>query len=214
MKILAVGAHLDDIELACGGTLAKAVSQQHVVKMLVMSQSGYTGLDGKLKRDNDVAVREGIHAAYMLGICDIDILDCETKNIPYHSDNVEKIERVINEFDPDVIFTHWVFDTHQAHEGVSKSTISAARRKNIIYMYEPIAPSGRSYQPFRPQLYSDITGFLDKKLDSLREHKTEYNKYGEGWIQGVNARAIYRGYEMGVECAEAFEVLRSEFILG
>ena len=59
MKILAIGAHLDDIELACGGTLAKAISNKHQVKMLVMSESGYTNYDGKVMRTPRDAVQEG-----------------------------------------------------------------------------------------------------------------------------------------------------------
>lgn len=213
MKILAVGAHLDDIELACGGTLAKALSNKHVVKMLVMSKSGYTGLDGAIKRDNNVAVNEGIAAAKKLGVEDIQILDFDTKDIRYESKTIEAIEKCIVEYEPDIIFTHWAFDTHQAHEGVAKSTITAARKKNTIYMYEPIAPSGRSYHPFRPQVYSDITEFINNKIESLKEHKTEYAKYGENWIEGVEARARFRGYEMGVKYAETFEVLREELTL-
>ena len=50
MKVLAVGAHLDDIELACGGTLAKAIDKGHQVKMIVMSESGYTNYDGRIMR--------------------------------------------------------------------------------------------------------------------------------------------------------------------
>ena len=62
MKILAVGAHLDDIELAAGGTLAKACEAGHTVKVLIMSKSGYTNKDGKVQRSNEIAVKEGIHA--------------------------------------------------------------------------------------------------------------------------------------------------------
>ena len=59
MKILAVGAHLDDIELACGGTLAKAMRAGHEVKVIIMSKSGYTNSDGKTMREDDIAVQEG-----------------------------------------------------------------------------------------------------------------------------------------------------------
>lgn len=213
MRILAVGAHLDDIELACGGTLAKALNRNHSVKMFVMSKSGYKGLDGEIKRNDSVAVLEGEEAARKLGVSDIEILDFDTKDIRYESKTIEAIERCIVGYKPDIIFTHWAFDTHQAHEGVAKSTITAARRKNTIYMYEPIAPSGRSYHPFRPQVYSDITEFIDHKIAALKEHKTEYAKYGENWIEGVEARARFRGYEMGVKYAETFEVLREELTL-
>ena len=118
-------------------------------------------------------------------------------------------------YDPDVIFTHHPFDTHQAHAGVSNATVAAARRRNTVFFYEPITPSGRSYVAFRPQLYVDIGQTIEKKLTSLREHKSEYNKFGaEDWIEGVYARCGFRGYEIGKKYAEAFEVLRVEMGFG
>ena len=83
MKILAVGAHLDDIEIACGGTLAKAIQSGHQVKVLIMSKSGYTNISGKVQRSDDVAVREGTNALHTLGVQDIEILDFPTKDIPF-----------------------------------------------------------------------------------------------------------------------------------
>ena len=65
--IVAIGAHLDDIELAAGGTLAKAVRDGHDVHMIVMSQSGYTDYDGNVKRTNEIAMQEGKNAAKVLG---------------------------------------------------------------------------------------------------------------------------------------------------
>ncbi len=211
MKILAIGAHLDDIEIACGGTLAKAAQAGHMVKVLIMSKSGYTNNDGKIQRSNDVAVEEGINALHTLGIEDIQILDFPTKDIPFCSDVVHEIDLVIAEFDPDVILTHHPFDTHQAHEGVSKATIAAARRKNTVFFYEPITPSGRSYVAFKPHLYVDIEPTLDNKIESLKCHTSEYNKFGaEDWIEGVRCRCGFRGYEIGKKFAEAFEILRLE----
>lgn len=211
MKILAVGAHLDDIEIACGGTLAKALEAGHQVKVLIMSRSGYTSKDGKVQRSDEDAVREGTNALHVLGVQDITILDFNTKDIPFESDVVNPIDVCISEYQPDIIFTHHPFDTHQAHEGVAKSTIAAARRKNTVFFYEPISPSGRSYVAFHPQLYIDIEGTVDKKIAALREHKTEYNKFGgEDWVTGVHARCGFRGYEIGKKYAEAFEILRLE----
>ena len=85
MKILAVGAHLDDIEIACGGTLAKAVKAGHQVKVLIMSKSGYTNKEGKVQRSDEIAVVEGKRALHRLGIQDIEILDFPTKDIPFQS---------------------------------------------------------------------------------------------------------------------------------
>lgn len=211
MKILAIGAHLDDIEIACGGTLAKAIENGHEVKVLIMSKSGYTNINGDIQRSDNDAVKEGKSAFTKLGISDVNILDFETKDIPFRSDVVNAIDIVINNFNPDIIFTHHPFDTHQAHEGVAKATIAAARRKNTIFFYEPITPSGRSYVAFKPTLYVDINDTIDKKLEALREHKSEYHKFGgEDWVTGVNCRAGFRGYEIGKKWAEAFEMLRLE----
>lgn len=211
MRILAVGAHLDDVEIACGGTLAKAIDAGHIVKVLIMSKSGYTNKEGNVQRSDEVAVEEGTRALQTLGIRDIEILEFPTKDIPWRSDVVNAIDVCISEFDPDIVFTHHPFDTHQAHAGVSSATIAAARRRNTVFFYEPISPSGRSYVAFRPQLYVDIGSTVDKKVASLREHKSEYHKFGgEDWIEGVHARCGFRGYEIGKKYAEAFEVLRIE----
>ena len=215
MKILAVGAHLDDIEIACGGTLAKAIENGHQVRVLIMSKSGYTNKEGRMQRSDEVAVEEGTNALHALGIQEIQILDFPTKDIPWRSDVVNAIDLCIADYDPDVIFTHHPFDTHQAHAGVSNATVAAARRRNTVFFYEPITPSGRSYVAFRPQLYVDIGQTIEKKLASLREHKSEYHKFGaEDWIEGVYARCGFRGYEIGKKYAEAFEVLRVEMGFG
>ena len=211
MRILAIGAHLDDIEIACGGTLAKAIESGHDVKTLIMSKSGYTNKEGKVQRPDDVAVEEGTNALHALGVKDIEILDFSTKDIPWHSDVVNAIDVCISDYKPDIIFTHHPFDTHQAHAGVSNATIAAARRKNTVFFYEPITPSGRSYVAFKPDLYVEIESTIEKKITALKEHKSEYNKFGaEDWIAGLHARCGFRGYEIGKRYAEAFEVLRIE----
>lgn len=211
MKILAIGAHLDDIEIAAGGTLAKAVENGHEVKVLIMSKSGYTNKEGQTQRSDDVAVEEGLRALHTLGIEDIEILDFPTKDIPFCSDVVNAIDLRMSEFDPDIIFTHHPFDTHQAHEGVAKASIAAARRKNTVFFYEPIQPSGRSYVAFKPVMYVDIEQTIEKKIASLKCHESEYHKFGgEDWVEGVKCRCGFRGYEIGKKYAEAFEVLRLE----
>ena len=131
MKILAIGAHLDDIEIACGGTLAKAVDAGHEVKVLIMSKSGYTNKEGGVQRSDEIAVEEGLNALHKLGVQDIEILDFATKDIPFHSDVVNEIDLRMAAMHPDIIFTHHPFDTHQAHEGVEVyCACIAVTRKN------------------------------------------------------------------------------------
>ena len=63
MKVIAFGAHLDDIELACGGTLARAVHQGHVVKMVCLTRSAYDNFQGHVLRTEETALEEGRVAA-------------------------------------------------------------------------------------------------------------------------------------------------------
>ena len=209
MKIIAVGAHLDDIEISCGGLLADAVMAGHVVKMIVMSQSEYAHYDGRVWRTREQALEEGIEAARLLGVEDLEVLEFPTKDVPYDSSSVEALDSRITPFNPDVISTHWVYDTHQAHRNTALATISAARHFNNILMYEPMWPSGRSYQGFRGQCYYGVSEEgVKRKAAALMAHKSQYEKYGKMWLDAVTARGIYRGYEIGIAYAECFEVVR------
>lgn len=213
MKILAIGAHLDDIEITCGGTLMQAIDNGHQVKAVVLSKSGYKNFDGIVGRTDEDAVSEGKNAMEILRVEDFTVLDFPNKYMQFSGDMVEALDKIISEYDPDMIFTHHPQDTHQDHVAVSHSTIAAARRKNNIYFYEPVYPSGRSYVPFKPQLFIPLLKCqVEDKLEALRMHVTEYNKFGkEDWLKNVEARARFRGSEVGREFAECFEVLRTEF---
>jgi LmbE family N-acetylglucosaminyl deacetylase len=156
-SILAVRAHLDDIELGCGGTLAAARANGADVHMIVMSRSAYANYDGSTLRTEEQAEAEGQAAAAIIGATSIDILDFPTKDIPYDVSTVEALNRRFDGLRPDLIIAHSPHDTHRSHRAVADVMISAGRHYRSILMYEPIFPSGRSHLPFRPQAYVDIT---------------------------------------------------------
>lgn len=210
LRIVAIGAHPDDIELACGGTLARAVANEHEVMMVVVTGKSSTDHHDKYIRTDDEALNEQKKACKTLGIDNLKVLEFEDQQVPYSVELVSKLDTIINEFDPDIIFTHFVFDTHQDHVRTAHSTLSAARRQNTILLYEPINPSGRGYVSFRPQVYIDITDSIDIKIEALKVHESQYKKYGKEWIEALKARAKYRGFEMGCKYAECFEIVRME----
>jgi LmbE family N-acetylglucosaminyl deacetylase len=217
MKIIAIGAHLDDIELACGGTLAKATSKGHDVRMLVMSKSGYKHYSGNYGRSEEDATSEGKKAAAILGVKSLKIFDFPNKDVPNDSTVVETLNKEFDEFQPDLIMTHWHFDTHKSHMNTALATVAAGRYFNSIIMYEPFPPAGRSYAAFHPQLYVDITETIDIKLKALATHESELKKYGPEWVNTIKARAQLRGFELisndaqRLKYAEVFEVVRLNF---
>ena len=110
LKILAIGAHGDDIELACGGTLAKAIEHNHEVKMVLVTGNGSSDHNDVTIRTDGIAEQEAKAAAKVLGVSKLHILGYQDTCVPYSADLVAKLDEIIGEFKPDIVFTHFVFD--------------------------------------------------------------------------------------------------------
>jgi LmbE family N-acetylglucosaminyl deacetylase len=207
-NILAVSAHADDVEIGCGGTVALHAQNGDNVYILVMTSSFYTNYDGQILRNKTEGDFEEKEGASILGGKLIN-LGFETKEVPYSSKTVELINKIIDEYNIDIIYTHWYHDTHQDHMRTTQSVLAAGRYVKNILMYEPEYPAGRSYLGFRNQYYVDIGSTFEKKMKAILKHKSQVKKYGEElFLSAIEARARHRGYETGVKYAECFEVIR------
>jgi len=206
-NILAIGAHADDVEIGCGGTVAQHVKQGDNVILLIMAESSYTDYNGNVLRSIDEGVSEEENAAKVLGVKLIN-LGFKTKEVPYSPKSIEAINRVIDDYGTDTIYTHWYHDTHQDHKRTTQSVLSAGRYVKNILMYEPEYPAGRSYLGFRNQYYVDISSTFEIKMNALKCHESQVKKYGGGFLEAIEARARHRGYEIGNKYAECFEVIR------
>lgn len=197
--ILAFAAHPDDLEISVGGTLAK------------LSRKGYEvlGIIVTVPYNKEKRIKEAEKGAKILGI-DIEILDFDPNELIFRRKLVKEFDRIINQTNPEIIFTHWIHDSHQDHESVSKATIASARKNNAsLYMYEQTIPGGITPFAFRPQMFVDITDVIDIKINSTLAHESEVSKIGkEKWIEGILGRCMYRGRQINVKYAECFEVVK------
>ena len=201
-KILCIGAHPDDLEVGMGGTIAKLVSQDHDVTMLVILVDEYHLMDVR-----EIEARE---SAMILG-ANIEFMKIKLDEMVYSRKLIQKFDEYIYTIDPEIVFTHWLNDSHQDHQIVAKTTISALRKnKCSLYMYEECIPGGITPFSFKTQLYIKIDEFIDQKINALKKHKTQLkNLHHENlWIYGVKGRAQYRGYQINSKFAEAFEVIK------
>ena len=214
MKALFVGAHFDDIELIMGGTVAKFSSHdnRHQAYCIVTSDSSYTNYKGEEVRSLDRALTEGIQGLQTLGVSEdrIYLLNFPTKSVPYDEVIIEQLDEIIHDIRPDLIFTHYMNDSHQDHFNTARAVISAARYQNTILMGEALYPSNVAHRgAFRPVVYTDITSTFNYKLKAIQCHQGEIQNHSF-WIDQVTALGRTRGIEVGSQYAEAFEPVKME----
>lgn len=210
MKILAIGAHYDDLELSAGGTIARFCKEGHEVFVNIVTASDYTSYNGEMLRDKYEAEKEGINGLKTLGVKEFKIkcLNFETKKVPFSYELIESINRSIDIIKPDLIISHHMYtESHQDHVNTAKCVMAAARRCNTIWAFEPLYPSKLSSIPFRPTKYIDISNFINVKIHSIKQHISQFAKYPY-WIDLITSLARLRGIEINKMYAESYEVIK------
>jgi LmbE family N-acetylglucosaminyl deacetylase len=205
-NILAIGAHFDDIELGCGGTIARHVFNGDNVVMLVVTNSAYYNYDGVAIRTMDTAQREGRDAAKILGVKQLLSSGLETKTLQYGFELIEIINKVIDDNGIDIVYTHWDKDVHQDHSAIGRATLNAGRHVKNILMYR--SNWYHTTAEFRGNYYSDISDFITTKIDAVKAHKNEYEKFGQGWVDFFINENSNAGKKIGCKYAEAFEIVK------
>ena len=205
-SVIATGAHFDDIELGCGGTIARHVADGDHVVMLVLTDSAYYNYDGTPVRSAEVARKEGEAAAKILAVDELIAVGLKTKTLQYDFRLIEKINEVIDKVEADIVYTHWDKDVHQDHSAIGRATFSAARHSRNLLMYR--SNWYHSSSEFRGNYYSDITGFMDTKIACVKAHDNEFKKFGQGWVDFFVNENLNAGKEIGVEYAEKFEIIK------
>lgn len=199
MRILALGAHPDDIEAGCGGTLIKYAENGHRIFLMVMTQGGQGG---------SAAVRrkEQAQAAKLLQAEQVFWGGYKDTELPLGRHLIQTVERIVKEIDPHFIFVNYHDDTHQDHRHLAMSTITATRYTKNVLFYE-----GPTTQNFAPTVFVDIEQALDRKIRSLQAHASQVKKTN---IEGlsiadlVRSSAHFRGIQGRVKNAEGFLPLR------
>jgi LmbE family N-acetylglucosaminyl deacetylase len=197
LRILAIGAHPDDLEIAAGATLARVFDRGHQVFGLVMTHGARGGNAG-------VRPQEAREGGKFLGFTQVKIMDFNDTHLTEQSDEmVQVIEELVQQVKPDIILTHSIHDVHQDHQAVYEATLRAGRAQSSILCYE--SPSVT--QDFRPTFYVDVKDYAQVKIESVRTHWDQRDKpyMKEEQIRG---KLAFRGGQAKVGYAEGFEVVR------
>jgi len=202
LKIVCVGAHPDDPESGCGGTLARYSAGGHKVTILYLTR-GERGIPGKsLDEAARIRTAEAQTASGILGAVPrfAGQIDGATEV------NAARIQSFVALFQaeaPDVVFTQWPIDSHPDHQAASTLAMRAyfaARTKFVVYFYE--VDSGFQTMGFNPTHYVDITPVREKKKAALFAHRSQDGE--QIYREHHEIMENYRGREAGVRAAEAF----------
>jgi LmbE family N-acetylglucosaminyl deacetylase len=199
MNILAIGAHPDDIEYGCAGTMIKYAERGHHIFLMVLT-SGQEGGSTEIRQQEQEA------AAEIMKVQKVFWGDYHDTQLPLNKELIEKIEDVLGEVKPDLILVNYGDDTHQDHRILTQATMSATRYvRNVLFFEVPTT------QNFNPQVFVDISDTLEQKFKVLEAHASQVMKTNiEDMyiIELAQASATFRGIQGRVKFAEAFAPLR------
>ena len=205
MNILAIGAHFDDIELGCGGALARHVAKGDNVYAYVATVSGFVSHDEKRVRTNEEAQKEGRKA---MGILGVELIEgsFNTLEVEFEEALNVQIVKTVEEKNIDVVYTHWTGDVHHDHQAVARASLHSCRHVPRMLMYR--SNWYHSTLEFRGNFYIDITDHWKTKEMAVRAHESEMERTGHKWIEFFRNEAKNAGQRIGVKYAEVFEVVK------
>lgn len=197
-RLLFVGPHPDDVELGCGGAIAR-FSQQAEIAYLILSPC----LEDP-RNANILAEAEA--AASVLGIDRASMIVEDLPRRTFH-DRREDIRRILiaarDRLEPDLVFCPSLRDVHQDHEVTAEETLRLFRDVSVVAYESP-----RSSLDFQPNLYLTLSeDHLETKTRALMSYKSQFDRYYfEPDI--IRSFARMRGAQCRERYAEAFETMR------
>jgi len=221
VDVLAIGAHPDDVELGCGGTIAKLISEGKKVAILDLTE-GELGTRGT----NETRAIEAKNAAEILGISARENLKMKDGFLINSEEYQLRIIKAIRTYQPEIVFCNAVDDRHPDHAKAAKLVSDACFLSGLIKI--ETEESGKKQEKWRPKqvfhyiqwknlepdFVIDISGFLDKKIESCLAYKTQFYDptstepttpiSSKSFLDSITYRAQDLGRLAGVEYAEGF----------
>lgn len=193
-KVLALGAHPDDLELGCGATLAKLARNGVDVTAVVFSR-GDQGVQVEANRADETE-----RALRSLGVTSIHQHDFPDTRLHEHlNELIATIEGHVADIAPERVFTMFDADRHQDHRAVYQASAVACRRVPQILGYE--TPS--SYPHFVPTVFEPVDEFIEAKVRALKMHESQGTRLYMHEDK-IRSAAHFRGVQVDLGQTEGF----------
>ena len=177
-RVHIIAAHPDDELLGCGGAILYHLNKGDKVRITIVAE-GLTSRGNKsknIKKNNEITALKNITKSICkkIGVKELDFLDFADNRLDNYNllDVIKPIEKIINNFKPDIIYTHHFGDLNKDHEIVNRAVMTATRPKpnsfvKKIYSFEVLSSTNWSINNsglvFVPNYFLNISKFLKKK---------------------------------------------------
>ena len=217
-NILIIAPHPDDETLGCGGTIFKHKRRgDNVYLAIITSVKVIKDQNNNIinfYKDTVTQKSENKKIKKFYNFKKIFYLDYPSTRLDVTplGDIVKSIDNTIKEIKPEVIYLPSPFDLHTDHHVTVKATLSCTkwfRNKSIkrVLGYEVLSETNFNHHGgnFKPNVYVDISSFLQKKVNAMKIYKTEFKKHPfPRSLEAIKSLAILRGSESGFKAAEGF----------
>lgn len=217
-KIIVISAHPDDEVLGVGGTLLKHLLRGDEVYWLIT-----TNINEKIGFSSDRVKRRQSEIKQVensLGIKRTFMLDYPTMNLSSRDliDMIPKISKIFSEVEPEIIYCLNRSDAHSDHRFTFDAVMACTKSFRYPYikqvlLYECISET--EFAPavpekvFQPNYYVDISNYFEKKLELMQIYESEIGEHPfPRSMRNIEALATFRGASVGVEYAEAFQLIK------
>jgi len=196
-RVLAFGAHPDDLEVGAGGLLARLASEGAEVTLAVVSIPG------------NAAVRK-LEAQKGAEVLDAELFilyeekQCRVEDIAMH-ELVRRFDMIVGDVRPDLVITHSANDLHWDHGLVNRATVSALRRTPCDLLAFLSSPEMNAQARGIGQCFADISTTMDTKIKAISAHASQCAKLD---LESSRDLARAMGRISGYEYAECYEALR------
>ncbi len=224
MNVLVVAAHPDDEVLGAGAAMATHARRGDRVTALILGEGVTSRRAARSQADAGAvaALRaQAIRANEILGCRDVRLGDLPDNRFDSVDllDIVKRVEAVVDELRPEVVYTHFHGDLNVDHAAAARAALTACRPlpgsplRRILAFEVPSATGwGFPDQPFTPTSFLDASAALEQKIEAMRAYASEVRDYPHPRSpQALEGRARAWGSQVGLQAAEPFMLLREVF---
>ncbi|MBF0385934.1 MAG: PIG-L family deacetylase [Candidatus Omnitrophica bacterium] len=209
-KVLVVAAHPDDEVLGVGGTILRHVAEGDAVSVCIVTKAYEPQWPKKYMEQKIVEQKKADKILCVSKRINLGFPTVRLNTISTGEFN-KKVSVLVDEIDPDIIYTHFEDDLNFDHSIIFKACLVASRppKKIDLFCFETLSETEWSYKAFNPDFWVDIKQFIGKKISAFKIYASEVKKYPHPRSpEGIRILAQKRGMEIACEYAESFKTIR------